>query len=99
WVRRRHAPWARQGQPLIDLIEMIERVVEHAPERLARCVGVASDPGRRGEGSRMGVGEAGEQLLRHEGGDLTGGIVDGESGQMATGPNVCLLEMADRIAR
>ena len=47
----------------------------------------------------MRVGEAREQLLGHECGDVTGRIVDGEPGQVPTGPSVRVLEMADRVAR
>jgi hypothetical protein len=46
----------------------------------------------------MPVGEAGEQLVRHEGPDLTGRIVHGVPGQVATGPGVRFLEMTGGIA-
>ena len=79
-------PCAPPREPLVDLVEVVQRVVEHPPERLARGVGVAADAGRGGERSRLGVGEPGEQLVGHDRGHLAGGIVDGEPGEMDGAP-------------
>jgi hypothetical protein len=96
---RRHDAVATPREPLIDLIQVIEGMVEHAPEDLARGVRVAARVARGAERRRPGVGEPVVQLGGHDRRDLARRIVGREPGEMLPGPGVRRLEVAHGIPR
>jgi len=95
--RRRLDAAALPGEPLVDLVQMIERMIEDAAKDLPRRVGVAGHT-RRGQRRRPRVGQAREQLVRHERWDLARGVVHGEPREMLTRARVRFSEMSSRIA-
>ena len=81
------------GQPLVDLVQVVEPVVEHAAENLARRVRVPA-AGRRG---RPTLCELREDVRRHHRRDLDGRRVFREPCEVDSSLGVGRLDVRDRI--
>jgi len=84
---------------LVDLVQVIQEVIEDAAEDLARRVAVSMDSRRSPERLRRIGSEPIEELVGHDGDDLTSRLVVCEPDEMIPGACVSSFQMTDGIMR